>query len=73
MEKKSQKIHLTYYKLLIAQCLWPAHYQIFIIIFLKEFIEPNVNIEIMTKNVKLLELNITTATVILNAQILKMI
>ena len=34
---------LLYYTLLIAQDLWQAHYQIFSIIFLKEFIKSNVN------------------------------
>ena len=38
MEKKLQKIYLTYYSLLIAQDLRQAHYQIVSIIFLKEFI-----------------------------------
>ena len=28
MEKKLQKIYLTYYSILIAQYLWQAHYQI---------------------------------------------
>ena len=36
--KKIQKIYLTNYNLLIAQDLWQAHYQILLIIFLKEFI-----------------------------------
>ena len=35
--KKIQKIYLTNYNLLIAQDLWQAHYQILLIIFLKEF------------------------------------
>ena len=43
MEKKLQKIHLTYYNLLIAQNLWQARYQIFSIIYLKGFIELNTN------------------------------
>ena len=50
MEKKLQKIHLTYYNLLMEEDLWQAHYQILPIIFLKEFIELNVNIDIMIKN-----------------------
>ena len=37
------------------------------IIFLKEFIEWNVNSDMMRKNVKYVELNISTATVFLNA------
>ena len=28
MEKKLQKIYLTFYNLLIAQDLWQAHYQV---------------------------------------------
>ena len=42
-------------------------------IFLKEFIELNVNWDMMIKNVKHVELNISIATVFLNTQILKMI
>ena len=52
MEKKLRKKYLTYYSLLIAQDLWQAHYQIFPIILLKEFIELNVNLDTMIKNVK---------------------
>ena len=58
MEKKLQKIYLTYYNLLIAQDLWQAHYQILSIIFLKEFIELNVN----SNTMKLVELNISIET-----------
>ena len=39
MEKKLQKIYLTYYNSLIAQDLWQPHYQI----VLKEFTELNIN------------------------------
>ena len=56
MEKKLQNIYLTYDNLLIAQDLWQVHYQILSIIFLKEFIELNVNLDKMIKNVKHLEL-----------------
>ena len=66
MEKKLHKIYLTYCNLLIAQGLWQVLYQILSIIFLKEFIELNVNLETMIKNVKLVELNISIATVFLN-------
>ena len=38
MEKKLQKIYLTYCDLLIAQDLWQAIYQILFIICLKDFI-----------------------------------
>ena len=73
MEKKLQKIYLTYYSLLIAQDLWQAHYQILSIIFLKEFIELNVNSDTMMRNVKHVKLNINIGTFSLNKQILKII
>ena len=73
MEKKLQKIYLTYYNLLIAQDLWQAHYQILSIIFLKEFIELNVNTDMMMKYVKLVEFNISIVTEFLKTQTLKMI
>ena len=37
----------------------------------KEFIELDVNTDMMIKNVKLVELNVSIATVFLNTQILK--
>ena len=70
MEKKLQKIYLTYYKLLIVQDLLQAHYRILSIIFLKEFIELNINLDTIKKNVKLSKLNIRIANVFLNTQIL---
>ena len=73
MEKNLQNIYLTYYNLLIAQELGPAHYQILSTIFLKEFIELNINTYMMIKNVKHAELNISIATVFLNMQTLKII
>ena len=63
MEKKLQKTYCTYYNLLIAQGLWQAHYQILSKIFLKEFIELNVNTDMMIKNMKLVELNISIANI----------
>ena len=51
--KKLQKIYPTYYNLSIVQDLLPAHYQISSIIFLKELIKLNVNVDMMIKNVKL--------------------
>ena len=63
MEKKLQKTYCTYYNLLIAQGLWQAHYQILSIIFLKEFIELNVNTDMMIKNMKLVELNISIVNI----------
>ena len=73
MEKKLQKIYLTYYNLLIAHNLWQAHYQILAIIFLKEFIKLNANTDMKIKNAKLVELNIGITTVFLNIHTLKMI
>ena len=73
MDKKLQKIYLTYYNLLIVQNLWQAHYQILSIIFLKEFVKLNVKTDTMIANVKFWKLNISVATVFLNTQILKMI
>ena len=72
IEKKLQKTYLRYYNLLIAQSLWPAHYQILSIIFRKEFIKSNVNTDTITKNVKHAELNTKLATIFLNTQTLKM-
>ena len=73
MEKKLQKLYLTYYNLLIAQDLWQAHYQILSLIFLKELVKLNVNTDTMIKNVKPAESNINIATVFLNTQTLQMI
>ena len=36
-----------------------AHYQILLIIFLKEFIELDMNTDMMIKNVELVELNVS--------------
>ena len=71
--KKLQKIYPKYNNLLIAQNLWQAHYQILSIIFLKEFIELNVNTDMMIKYVKLVEFNISIVTEFLKTQTLKMI
>ena len=73
MEKKLQKICLKYYNVLIAQDFWQAHYQMFSIIILREFIELNVNSDMTIKNMKHAELNISIATFFLNTQTLKMI
>ena len=73
MEEKLQKVYLTYYSSLIAQGLWQAHYQILSIIFQKECIELSLNTDMKIKNVKLVELNISIATVFLNIKPLKMI
>ena len=73
MEKKLQKIYLTYYNLSTGQDLWQAYYQILSIIFLKEFIELNENLVTITKKVKYVELSIGIANVFSNTQTLKMI
>ena len=66
MEKKLQKICLTYWNLLTVQDFWQGHYQVLSIIFLKQFIKLNVNSDMMIKNVKLAELNISIVTLFLN-------
>ena len=43
MENKLKTTYLTYYSLLIVRDLWQSHYQILLIIYLKDFIESNVN------------------------------
>ena len=48
MEQKPQKIYLTYYSLLIAQDLWRAHYQTLLKIYLKDFIELNVEMRLFS-------------------------
>ena len=73
MKKKLQKKYPRDCNLLIEEDLWQAHYQILSKIFLKEFIKLNVNTDTITKNVKIVELNISIATLFLNTQILKMI
>ena len=55
------------------QDLCQAHYQTLSIIFLKELIELNINTEVMIKNVRLVELNISIVTVFFSVQTLKMI
>ena len=51
MEKKLEKIYLTYCSLLIAHDLWQAHYQMLPIIFVKEFIKLiDVNADMVIKN-----------------------
>ena len=56
MIKKEEKLFID---------LWQAHYQIMPIIFLKELIELNVNTDMMTKKLRLAELNISIVTVFL--------
>ena len=57
----------------MVQDLWQIDYQILSIIFLKEFIELNVNFDTTINNIKHVELNINVATVFLNRHILKVI
>ena len=71
MERKLQKMYLTYYnrprpRLLIDQYLCQAHYQILLMIFLKEFIELKCKFGYNDKKIKLMKLNISIATVFLN-------
>ena len=73
MEKKLQKLYLTNYNLLIAQDLRQAHYQILLIILLNELVKLNVNMDIMIKNVKRVELNKKIGSAVSNTQMLKMI
>ena len=49
MEEKFQKEYSTDDNLLKAQDLWQAHYQILLIILLKEFIKSNVNMDKIKK------------------------
>ena len=48
-EKKIQTINVTYYNFLKVKDLLQAHYQILSLIFLKEFIELNVNTDVIKK------------------------
>ena len=73
MEKKLQKIYLTYYNSLIVQDLWQARYQILSVIFLNEFIKLNVDTGTVIKKYEIAELNINIATVFLNTQTLQKI
>ena len=73
MEKKSQTLYLKDSNLLLAQNLLQAHYQILLVILLKEFIKLNVKMNLIINNVKRVELNTKIATDFLNTQTLKMI
>ena len=73
MEKKWQKPYPTDYNLLIEENFWRVHYQILWIMWMKEVITLNINMDIRIKNVKLVEFNTTTATAFLNKHIFKMI
>ena len=69
-EKKSQRLYLADYNSLTVQDLWQAHYQILLIILLRDFIKLNVNTNKMIKNKKLAALNTKTATAFFNTQTL---
>ena len=69
-KEKSQKLYLTDYNLLIMQDLWQAHYQIFLIILLKELIKLNVNTDTVIQNVKFVESNAKAARAFLNTKVL---
>ena len=56
-KNEAKKAYLTNYNLLIAHDSWQAHHQILLIILLKKFINLNANMEMITKNVKRVELN----------------
>ena len=73
IDTKLQNIYPKVYNFLIAQDLWRAYYQFLSIIFRKEFIELNVNTDMMIKNVELAELNINIVNVSLSTQNLKKI
>ena len=73
MEKTLEKIYVAYYNLLIAQDLWQVYYQILLIIFQKDFIELNLNIDTMIKKCETVELNTKIVSAFLNTQILRII
>ena len=68
MKKTLQKIYLMLLKFIDSTRFMKAHHQILSIIVLKESIELNVNTDMMIKNVRLVELNISIATDFLNMQ-----
>ena len=71
--EKLYKLYLTYYSLSTTSGLWQVHYQILLIILLKEFIELNVNMGMIIKSFRHVELNTKVMIVVLNTQTLKMI
>ena len=66
MEKKLTKPYPTGYNLLMAENLWEAHYQPFLITLLKEFIKLNANTNMIIKNLKHVELNTKIVSPVLN-------
>lgn len=72
MENKLWKPDLTNYNFLMAQDLWEAYYQVLLIILMNKFIKSTVNIDMVIKNVKHLELNTKNVSAELNTQTLAM-
>ena len=73
MEKKLQKPYFKNYNLLIVQDLGQTHDQTFMIIFVNGFMKLNVNMGMIMKNAKRIELCIKIVSVVLKTQTLKMI
>ena len=73
MEKKLQKLSLTYCNFMIAQDLCQVHYQSFLIIFLEKLKKLNGNKDMTIKNVKVRHIDINIVTAFLNTQTLKAI
>ena len=73
IKKKLQKQYPTGCNLLMVQDIWQPHYQVFLMILVKEFMKLKVNTDAIIKNVKLVELNTKIETAFLNTQTLKMI
>lgn len=69
MEKKLYKPYLKNYDLMIAQ----AYCQVLSLIWLKNFMKLNVNVDILIKNAKHMKLNAKTVSAALNTKTLKMI
>ena len=57
----------------MVQHLSQAHYQVLVIILLKEFIKLNFNVNSIITNIKLAQLNKNIVTAFFNTQALKMI
>ena len=64
---------VTSESLLRVQDLWQAHYQIWSIILLREFIKLNINMGMIITHVKSVELNSKILNAVSNTQTLKMI
>ena len=58
IEKNVQNSYLTNYNLLTVQDIWETHYQILLIILLKEFRMFNPSMDRVLKNSKCNELNL---------------